>query len=148
MNTANSQVYINTPREEAVISLLNSYLGSYFEVIKKADNSRYGNGNDSNDIRLVNLGPIALFRNFELTTYSCKHLEDFSNAHTVSSLKKLVTSANDTDVLSFGFNRNLRRSQEELTKNKNKYGKNWVRVMLRDVFGFADYQEKATFLLG
>ena len=57
INTPNSQVYINIPREDSVISLLNSYLDLNFEVIEKADDSRYANGND---IKLVNLGPIAL----------------------------------------------------------------------------------------
>ena len=58
LNTPNSQIYINIPREDSVISLLNSYLDLNFEVIKKADNSRYANGND---IRLNNLAPIDLF---------------------------------------------------------------------------------------
>ena len=57
LNTPNSQIFINLPREDSVISLLDSYLDLNFEVIKKTDNSRYGNGND---IRLVNLAPIAL----------------------------------------------------------------------------------------
>ena len=56
VNTPNSQIYNNIPREVSVISLLNSYLDLNVEVIKSADNSRYANGND---IRLVNLGPIA-----------------------------------------------------------------------------------------
>ena len=56
INTPNSQIYINIPREDSVISLLNSYLDLNFEVIKKADNSRYAN---DNDIKLVNLAPIA-----------------------------------------------------------------------------------------
>ena len=58
INTPNSQIYINIPREDSVISLLNSYLDLNFEVVKKNDNSRYANGND---IRLVNLGPTAFF---------------------------------------------------------------------------------------
>ena len=51
-NLPNSQIYINIPREDSVISLLNSNLDLKFEVIKKVDDSRYGNGND---IKLVNL---------------------------------------------------------------------------------------------
>ena len=62
IKTPNSQIYINKPREDSVISLLNSYLDLNFEVIKKVDDSRYGNGND---IKLVNLGPVALFSNFK-----------------------------------------------------------------------------------
>ena len=89
INTPNSQIIINIPREDSVISLLNSYLDLNFEVIKKADNTRYGN---ANDIRLVSLGPIALFCNFKLTTSSGKHLEDISQAHVVSLMYKLITS--------------------------------------------------------
>ena len=60
-NTPKSQIYINIPREDSVISLLNKYLALNFEVIKKADVFRYANGKD---IKLVNLGPISLFSNF------------------------------------------------------------------------------------
>ena len=42
IKTPNSQIYINIPREDSVISLLNSYLDINFEVIKNADDSRYG----------------------------------------------------------------------------------------------------------
>ena len=36
MNTPNSQIFIKIPREDSVISLLNSYFDLNFEVIKKA----------------------------------------------------------------------------------------------------------------
>ena len=88
IKTPNSQIYINIPREDSAISLLNSYLDLNFEVIKKADDSRYRNGNDT---KLVIRGPIALFSNFKLTTSSGKHLEDISQAHLVSLMYKLIT---------------------------------------------------------
>ena len=94
INTPNSQIYINIPREDSVISLLNSYLDLNFEVIKKVDDSRYGNGND---IRLVNLAAIALFSNFKLTTSSGKHMKDISHAHLVSLMYKLITSSKGSD---------------------------------------------------
>ena len=68
------------PREVSVVSLLISYLGLNFEVIKKADKSRYENNIDT---RLFTLGPIVLFSNFKLTTSTGKQLEDFSHAHIV-----------------------------------------------------------------
>ena len=61
--------------------MFKNYLNLNIEVIKKADNSRYANGND---IRLINLGAIAIFSNIKLTTSSGKHLEDVSHAHVVS----------------------------------------------------------------
>ena len=98
---------------------MNSYLDLNFEVIKKADNSRHGIGND---IGLVNLGPIALFSNFKLTTSSGKHLEDISHAHLVSSMCKLITSSKKSADLSIGFDRSRARRQDEMTDNKRVKG--------------------------
>ena len=145
INTPNSQIYINIPRKDSVISLLKSYLDLSFEVIKKDDNSRYVNGND---IRLVNLGPIALFSNFKLTTSSGKHLEDISHAHLVSLMYKLITSSKDSNDLSIGFDNSCNKRRDELALNKNIKGKYHVKIMLKDVFGFAEHQEEATYGLG
>ena len=87
-----------------------------FEVIKKAVNSRYGNGND---IRLVNQAPIALFSNFLLTTSIGKRLEDISYAHIVSLMNKLITSSKGNDDLSSGLDRSRNRRRYELALNKN-----------------------------
>ena len=97
MNTPNSQIQINIPTEGSVISLLNGYLDLNLEVIKKADNSSYANGND---IRLINLGPILLFSIFKLTSSSGKHLEDISHAHNVSLMKKITITKRGSDDLS------------------------------------------------
>ena len=115
--------------------MLNSYLELNFEIVKKSDNSRYANGDD---IRLTNVGPIALFSIFKLTASSGKHLEGISHAHIVSLMYKLVSGAKDSDDLSLGFDRDRGRKQS----------KNHLRIMLKDVFGFAEHQEKATYGLG
>ena len=115
---------------------MNSYLDLNFEVIKKADDSRYGNGND---IRLVNLGPIALFSNFKLTTSSGKHVEDISHAHFVSLMYKPITSSKGSDDLSVGFERSMARRRDEMTNNKNVKGKFHLRSMMEDIFGFAEH---------
>ena len=145
INTPNSQIYINIPREDSVISLLNGYLDLSFEVVKKNDNSRYGSGND---IRLINLGPIALFSTFKLAKSSGKHLEDISHAHLVSLMYKLITSSKDSNDLSIGFDNSRNRRRDELALNKNIKGKYHLKIMLKDVFGFAEHQEKATYGLG
>ena len=67
INTPNSQIYINIPREVSVISSLDSYLDLNFEVMKKTDDSRHANGID---IRLIISGPVSLFSNFKRTTSS------------------------------------------------------------------------------
>ena len=125
--------------------MLNSYLELFFEVIKKADKSRYGDGND---IRLINLVSIASFSNFKLTTNSGKHLKDFRHGHIVSLMYKLITSRRDIDDLFIDFDRDRNRRRDELTKNKNIKGKYHFRIMLKDVFGFAEHQEKAAYGLG
>ena len=145
INTANSQVYINIPREDSVISLLNSYLKLNFDVLHAATNNRYVDGND---IRLVNLGSIGLFSNYKLTTSSGKHLENIDHSHIVSLMYKLLTSSKGSDDLSICFDRDRNRRQRELTNNKSQKGKYHVRIYLKDVFGFAEYQEKATYGLG
>ena len=145
VNTPNSQIYINIPREDSVISLLNSYLDLNFEVIKKNDDSRYANGND---IRLVNLGLVALFSNFKLTSSSGKHLADISHTHLVSLMYKLITSSKDSIDLSIGFGHSRNRRRDELALNKIIKGKYHVKIMLKDVFGYAEHQAKATYGLG
>ena len=145
INTANSQIYINIPREDSVISLLNSYIELNFDVLHAANNNRYV---DANNIRLVNLGPIALFSNYKLTTSSGKHLEEISHAHIVSLMYKLLTSSKDGDDLSIGFDRNRGRRKNELSNNKTIKGKYHIRIYLKNSFGFAEHQEKRTYGLG
>ena len=119
--------------------MLDSYPDSHCDVLHAATNNRYA---DNNHIKLVNLGPIALFSKFRLTTSSNKHGEDISHAHIVRVMYKLITSAKNTDDLSIGFDRHCARRQRELTNKKNKEGKYHLRIMLRDFFGFAEHQKK------
>ena len=81
INTANSQIYINIPREDSLISLLKSYIDLNFDVLNAATNNRYV---DADDIWLINLAAIALFSNFKLTTSSGKHLEIIDLANIIS----------------------------------------------------------------
>ena len=145
INTANSQFFIDIPREDSIISLLNSYLELYFDVLHAADIIRYV---DANDITLVNLGPKALFSNYKLTTSSGKHLEEISHAHIVSLMYKLLTSSRDSDDLSIGFDRNRGRRKNELSNNKNIKGKYHIRIYQKDIFGSAEHREKGTYGLG
>ena len=61
---------------------------------------------------------------------------------------KLLTSSKGSDDLSICFDRDCNRRQRELTDNKSQKGKYHVRIYLKDVFGFAEYQEKGTYGLG
>ena len=53
-----------------------------------------------------------------------------------------------SDDLSVGFDRDRKRRQRELTNNENTKGKNHFRNFLKDIFGFAESQEKTSFGLG
>ena len=97
---------------------------------------------------MVNLGPIALLSEHKVTQSSGKHLQEISHADIVSLLYKLISSSIDIDILSIGFDRDRNRRQRELTNNKKHIRKIHLRNMLKDVFGFAQHQQKATNGLG
>ena len=61
---------------------------------------------------------------------------------------KLLTSSRCSDDLSIGFDRDRNRRQRELSNNKTQKGNYHVRIYLKGVFGFTEYQEKATYGLG
>ena len=48
-------------------------------------------------------------------------------------------------ILSIGFDHDCVRTQHELINNKNIEREPHVRIMLKDVFAFAEHQEKATY---
>ena len=125
LNTASSQGFINISRHYSVISLLNTYLDLKFDVLHVATGLRYADGND---IRLINLGPIALFSNYKLTRSSGKHLEDISHAHIVSLMQKFVTISRVGNDLSNGFDRKRDGRQQELTNDKTQKGKFHLRI--------------------
>ena len=102
INFANSQIYLTIPREDSIVSLLNSFVDLNIEVIKTADNSRYAN---DNYIKLNILGPFPLFNNSKMTISSVNYLEDITQAHIVPLMYKLITSAKVSDDLSIGFER-------------------------------------------
>ena len=83
-----------------------------------------------------------------MTTSSGKHLEDISHGHLVSLMYKLSTSSKDSNDLSVGFDNTRNRRRDELALNKIIQGKYHLKFLLKDVFGFAEHQEKATYGLG
>ena len=145
INTANSQIYINIPREDSNNSLLNSFLEINYDVLHAITNNRYV---DANDIKLINLGVIALSSIYKLATSSGKHLEESNHAHIVSLMYEFLSSSMESDDLSIGFDRSRDRRKRELTNNKNIKGKYHLRIYLRESFGYAEHQEAATYGLG
>ena len=60
---------------------------------------------------------------------------------------RLLTSTQQTSQLMYGFEESVTIRRQELTNNKTEKGTFFVRVKLKDLFGFAD-QEKKTYGLG
>ena len=61
---------------------------------------------------------------------------------------KLITSSKDSNDLSIGFDHSRNSRKDELALNKNIKAKYHVKIMLKDIFGYAEHQEKATYGLG
>ena len=93
---------------------------------------------------MVNFEPVALFSEAKLTTSSGKHLEKVENLHPISLMIKHLTSGSQTSQLLYGFEESTTIRRRELTNNKNEKGTFFVRIKLKDLFGFAD-QEKITY---
>ena len=51
----------------------------------------------------------------------------------------LLTSSRGSDDLYIGFDRDPNRRRDELTRKRNIKGKFRVRIMLKEVFGFAEH---------
>ena len=145
INHPNSQIYINIPREDSVISLLYSYIELNSDVSHAATGNRYVDGDN---LRLVNLGPIVKFSNYRIIKNSGKHIEEVNKAHIVSLMNKLLTSARRSDDLFIGFDRSRDKRKQELTNNKNIKGKKHVKNYGKNIFGFAEHQERGTSVIG
>ena len=146
VNGKNNQVLIDIPREDSAISLKDSYVEIDFSVTHRAvAHARYV---DDDHIRLVNLGPIALFNKYRLASSSGKEIEEKDNAHVVCLKHKLLSSSRDSDDLSICFQRSNAVRERELTNNKSTYGNYHVRIYLKDVFGFAEHHDSCTYGLG
>ena len=98
------------PYPDSINTASNSYLDLDFDVLHAATKNRYA---DNDKIRLVNLGLVALFSKYKLTTASRKHLEKNDNAHIVSLMYKLLTSRRGSDDLSIGFDCDCNKRQRE-----------------------------------
>ena len=60
---------------------------------------------------------------------------------------KLLASTQQTSQLMYDFEENSTIRRQELTNNNSEKGTSFLRIKLKDLFGFAD-QEKITYGLG
>ena len=79
VNGENIHIFIDIPSEDSAISLKDSYLKLDFKANHRAGvQARY---TDDDQIRLVNLGVLALFDKYRLTSSSGKEIEKIDKAH-------------------------------------------------------------------
>ena len=70
--------------------------------------------------RLVNLGPVALFIIYSLTSSSGKETEEIDNAVVICLMHKLISSNRDSVDSSFSFHRSNEARERELTNNETQ----------------------------
>ena len=91
---------------------------------------------------------VPLFSSFKLTNRIVKPLEGISHAQVVCLVFELGTSFRSFDDFSLGFDRNHKKRRKDSKLNKVIKGELYVTFLLRDIFGFAQWMEKATDGLG
>ena len=90
LDTACFQTFIAIPKQGSVFSQKGSSSWLNFDAVSASDETVYPVGYD---IRLVNLGPIALFNEFILTTSNGKSLESIDHPHVLSLAYELLNSS-------------------------------------------------------
>ena len=135
-----NQIFIDMPREYDAISLKDSYLELDFNV--NASAGGHARHTDGDRIRLVNLGPLALFNEYRLTSSNGNEID---NAH-VCSVYKLISSSRDSDDLSVGFHRSIEARGRELTNKKTIKGN--YHVFFERFFWFCRTSKKCFILFG
>ena len=97
-----------------------SYLELYFNVTHRA--GAHASYVENDNIRLLNVGLVALFKKYRLTSSSGKEVEESDNAHVICLLHELISSSNDSYDLSIGSHRSKGVREGKLTKNKTTKG--------------------------
>ena len=87
--------YLSFLTEDSAFSGKDSYLELVFNVVDRAGIlARYADGYH---IRMINLGPIALFRKHRLTSSSGEEIEEIDKARVICLMHKLKSSSRDSD---------------------------------------------------
>ena len=148
INTPNSLINIDIPREDAYICLDDAYIQLELVVTTQAG-ARY---EDDAAVSLVNLGGIALFSEATLSTSSRKHLERIEQVYQASLMYKLLADSQEDLDINFtkdtdpaAINAKLRN---RLINDNPEKGTLCLDILLSDIFGFALHQDNITYGLG
>ena len=131
-----NKYFFGKSRMDSVFFVKDSYLELYFKLIHtSAGNTRcYA---DSELMRLVNLGCIAIYKIYRLTgSGTGKETEEVDKAHLLRLLCKSKSENKDIDDLSIGFHRNIETREKEVNRKK------------ATKVGFVEHQGNITYALG
>ena len=150
INNTNTTLTIDIPREDSYIDLHDSYLKLEIQVVKNADDTLYADGNG---ICLVNLGPVALFSEATLSNSSQKKLEHVEQVYQATLMHKMLSSG-EGELMTY-FEKDTQDAAVVNTERRNRLLNNtpekgtlFVRIPLKDIFGYVYHQDKITYGLG
>ena len=103
---------------------------------------------DGDLLRLGILAPIALYNKYRLANCNEKQTEEIGKAQDNCLMYRLVSSSRESDDMFVGFHRSFEAREREKTKLKTTKANHHVRIYLKDVCGFADCQENASYGVG
>ena len=136
------------PREDVVADPRDSYLDLEVQVNKSADDTLYA---DNDGIQPNNLFGISLFREMLLKSSGSKLLESVENVYLSSLMYKLL-SDNEEDMM-INYKKETTDAIDNTKRNRllndiPEKGTIFVRVYLKDVFGFIAHLDKINYGLG
>ena len=144
LNTVNTNNNIILNREENHLNLRDSYLEIEFVV---SDDACGVFANDAN-IRFVNNGWIALFSSVKLETSGGRTIECVDHCHPNLLMYKLLTGTDDEYKSGFARIIDSRNSHFKGDHVAAETGHMYMKVKMRDLFGFVNDLEKIIYGLG
>ena len=140
---------ITISRQDAFIDIRDSYLEMEVQIVHNVvANTRYA---DNNAIQPNNLFGISLFRQMALYSFGNKKLEDVENVYLASLMYKLL-SDNEEDMMILYKKEEANAidttKRNRLINDTNEKGTIFVRVYLKDVFGYVNHMDKINYGLG
>ena len=136
------------PRRDVVADPKDSYLDLEVQVNKSADDTLYA---DNGGIQPNNLFGISFFREMLLKSFGSKLLESVENVYLSSLMYKLL-SDNEEDMM-INYKKETTDAIDNTKRNRllndtPEKGTIFVRVYLKDVFGFIAHLDKINYGLG
>ena len=136
------------PREDVFADPRDSYLDLEVQVNKSADDTLYA---DNDGIQPNNLFRISLFREMLLKSFGSKLLESVENVYLSSLMYKLLSDNEEDMMINYKKETtdaidNTKRNR--LLNDKPEKGTIFVRIYLKDVFGFIAHLDKINYGLG